>query len=220
MTSGGGTVPYRGSPGSKYTFDSRFTLTSPTLHGGARAGSGAVVVVVGTAVGVVVVVVAAVVDVAVVDVVELGAAVVAALESSPPQAGQTDEPHEPYKSHHRHHRRAPHLRMIAVQRPKLRAPGQCKDGRMDIELVLDCADLDRMTAFWTAALGYEHTGSAAQYAVLRDRDGRRPRLLLQRVDEPKSGKNRMHIDLSRARHRGRGGAASKRSARRECRAGT
>ena len=67
---------------------------------------------------------------------------------------------------------------------------------MDIELVLDCADLDRMTAFWTAALGYEHTGSAAQYAVLRDRDGRRPRLLLQRVDEPKSGKNRMHIDLS------------------------
>ena len=79
MTSGGGTVPYRGSPGSKYTFDSRFTLTSPTLHGGARAGSGAVVVVVGTVVGVVVVVVAAVVDVAVVDVVELGAAVVAAL---------------------------------------------------------------------------------------------------------------------------------------------
>ena len=67
---------------------------------------------------------------------------------------------------------------------------------MDIELVLDCADLDRMTTFWTAALGYEHTGSAAQYAVLRDRDGRRPRLLLQRVDEPKSGKNRMHIDLS------------------------
>ena len=67
---------------------------------------------------------------------------------------------------------------------------------MDIELVLDCADLDLMVEFWSTALGYEHAGSAAQYAVLRDRDARRPRLLLQRVDEPKSVKNRMHIDLS------------------------
>jgi hypothetical protein len=90
MTRGGGTVPYRGSPGSKYTFDSRFTLTSPTLQGGARAGSGAVVVVVGTVVGVGVVVVARVVDV-----VELGAAVVAALESSPPQADRPTSPMSP-----------------------------------------------------------------------------------------------------------------------------
>ena len=94
MTRGGGTVPYRGSPGSKYSFDSRFTLTSPTLHGGARAGSGAVVVVVGSVVGATVVVVA-VVDVAVVDVVELGAAVVAALESSPPQADRPTSPISP-----------------------------------------------------------------------------------------------------------------------------
>ena len=94
MTSGGGTVPYRGSPGSKYTFDSRFTLTSPTLHGGARAGSGAVVVVVGTVVGAVVG--ATVVVVArVADVVELGAAVVAALESSPPQADRPTSPMSP-----------------------------------------------------------------------------------------------------------------------------
>ncbi len=95
MTSGGGTVPYRGSPGSKYSFDSRFTLTSPTLHGGARAGSGAVVVVVGTVVGAAVVVVAVVVDVAAVDVVELGGAVVAALESSPPQADRPTSPMSP-----------------------------------------------------------------------------------------------------------------------------
>ena len=32
--------------------------------------------------------------------------------------------------------------------------------------------------------------------MLRDRDGRRPRLLLQRVDEPKSAKNRMHMDVT------------------------
>jgi predicted O-methyltransferase YrrM/predicted enzyme related to lactoylglutathione lyase len=67
---------------------------------------------------------------------------------------------------------------------------------MDIEVVLDCADLDRSTTFWSAALGYEHAGSAEQYSVLRDREGRRPRLLLQRVDEPKTGKNRAHFDLT------------------------
>ena len=85
MTRGGGTVPYRGSLGSKYTFDSRFTLTSPTLHGGARAGSGADVVVVGTVVGAAVVGAAVVVGAGVAAVVELGA-MVAALESSPPHA--------------------------------------------------------------------------------------------------------------------------------------
>ncbi len=69
---------------------------------------------------------------------------------------------------------------------------------MDIELVLDCADLERMRTFWTAALGYEHMGSAAQYSVLRDPDRRRPRLLLQQVAEPKVGKNRVHVDLSAA----------------------
>ena len=95
MTSGGGTVPYRGSPGSKYCFDSRFTLTSPTLQGGARAGSGAVVVVAGTVVGAAVAVVAMVVDVAAVGVVELAAAVVVALESSPPQADRPTSPMRP-----------------------------------------------------------------------------------------------------------------------------
>ena len=96
MTRGSGTVPYRGSPGSKYTFDCRFTLTSPTLHGGASAGSGAVVVVVGTVVGgaVVVVVVASVVEV-----VELGAAVVAALESSPPHAVSPSAATSPIVTH-------------------------------------------------------------------------------------------------------------------------
>jgi len=73
-----------------------------------------------------------------------------------------------------------------------------KDDRVDIELVLDCADLKRMRAFWTAALGYEHVGSAAQYSVLRDPDRRRPRVLLQQVAEPKVGKNRVHVDVSAA----------------------
>jgi predicted enzyme related to lactoylglutathione lyase len=31
--------------------------------------------------------------------------------------------------------------------------------------------------------------------VLVDADGTQPKLLLQRVDEPKAGKNRMHFDI-------------------------
>lgn len=33
------------------------------------------------------------------------------------------------------------------------------------------------------------------YVLLVDQDGSRPKLLLQRVPEPKSAKNRMHLDI-------------------------
>jgi len=65
-----------------------------------------------------------------------------------------------------------------------------------IELVLDVADLDRMAAFWTAALGYQAKGSIEQYKYLAPPAGETgPPLILQRVDEPKSVKNRLHIDI-------------------------
>ena len=203
MTSGGGTVPYRGSPGSKYTFDSRFTLTSPTLHGGARAGSGAVVVVVGTVVGAVVGAVVVVVA-RVVDVFELSAAVRRRTRVVATAGRQTDEPDESYESRHRHHRRRAAPSDDRSSEAKVGAPGQCKDGRMDIELVLDCADLDRMTAFWTEALGYEHTGSAAQ-----SRGPPRPRrpAAAPPVAASRRAEVREEPDAHRplgARHRGRG----------------
>ena len=62
-------------------------------------------------------------------------------------------------------------------------------------LVLDCADPERLAAFWSAALGYTTLGGAGSYVLLVDEAGRQPKLLLQRVDEPKSGKNRMHLDI-------------------------
>lgn len=65
-----------------------------------------------------------------------------------------------------------------------------------IELVLDVADLDRMAAFWAPALGYESKGALAQYQYLAPPRGEPgPALILQRVDEPKSVKNRLHIDI-------------------------
>lgn len=62
-------------------------------------------------------------------------------------------------------------------------------------LTLDVADLDVQTAFWCGALGYEHRGDAGQYRAISDPTGAGPRMLLQRVDDVKAGKNRLHIDI-------------------------
>ena len=64
-----------------------------------------------------------------------------------------------------------------------------------IGLVLDCADPQALAPFWSAALGYESLGAAGNYVLLAAPTGARPHLLLQRVDEPKTGKNRMHLDI-------------------------
>ena len=62
-------------------------------------------------------------------------------------------------------------------------------------LVLDCADPDRLAEFWSAAIGYTTLGGAGSYVMLVDEAGQQPKLLLQRVSEPKVGKNRMHLDI-------------------------
>ena len=67
----------------------------------------------------------------------------------------------------------------------------------DIEmgLVLDTQEPTALAPFWAAALGYVVLGEAGNYVLLLP-DGRPgPKLLLQRVPEPKAGKNRMHLDL-------------------------
>ena len=62
-------------------------------------------------------------------------------------------------------------------------------------LVLDCADPTRVAEFWAAALGYVNLGSAGAYVALYPREGTGPKLLLQHVIEPKTAKNRMHLDI-------------------------
>ncbi len=62
-------------------------------------------------------------------------------------------------------------------------------------LVLDCADPEILAAFWSEALGYTNVGSAGAYVALYPRAGNGPKLLLQRVAEPKVAKNRMHLDI-------------------------
>src|SRR5581483_9715260 len=66
---------------------------------------------------------------------------------------------------------------------------------MDITLNLDVTDLDRMEAFWCAALGYRRRGAFNQYRSFVPESGSGPKLILQQVPEPKTVKNRLHIDL-------------------------
>ncbi|HET6953651.1 MAG TPA: VOC family protein [Acidimicrobiales bacterium] len=67
-----------------------------------------------------------------------------------------------------------------------------------IGLVLDCADPERLAEFWAPALDYVNAGSAGAYAALVPNGRPGPKLLLQRVPEPKTTKNRMHLDIETA----------------------
>jgi predicted enzyme related to lactoylglutathione lyase len=60
---------------------------------------------------------------------------------------------------------------------------------------LDCADPERLAPFWAEALHYRSNPYHAPYLTLSDPLGRSPELVLQKVPEPKPGKNRMHLDL-------------------------
>lgn len=64
-----------------------------------------------------------------------------------------------------------------------------------LSVVLDCIDLQTVEEFWTAALAYERVGAEGAFVGLRDPRGRLPTLVLQRVPEPKTVKNRMHLDV-------------------------
>jgi glyoxalase superfamily protein len=86
----------------------------------------------------------------------------------------------------------------------------------DIQVVIDCADPGRVANFWATALGYivqpppDGFGSWEEFLtsidVPKDRFDSRsavvdpagvgPRIFFQQVPEPKSVKNRVHIDIN------------------------
>jgi len=59
----------------------------------------------------------------------------------------------------------------------------------------DCADPQRLAAFWAAVLGYETEEASDGWLLLRDPGGGGPDLGFQRVPEGKTVKNRVHLDL-------------------------
>ena len=64
---------------------------------------------------------------------------------------------------------------------------------MRIEFTLDCCNLKRTAQFWEAALALDVEGEIdGRYIAL---SGHGVTLTLQQVREPKTAKNRMHLDI-------------------------
>jgi predicted enzyme related to lactoylglutathione lyase len=59
----------------------------------------------------------------------------------------------------------------------------------------DCADIEGMVSFWSAALGYRVQDRGRGYVYLTAAKPGHPGLFLQSVPDPTPGKNRWHIDL-------------------------
>ena len=85
-----------------------------------------------------------------------------------------------------------------------------------IQVVMDCADPDRLATFWAATLHYKKQDPPDGYATWEeflaaqgvpeerwnaasavvDPDGVGPRIYFQQVPEPKIVKNRVHLDVN------------------------
>jgi len=62
-------------------------------------------------------------------------------------------------------------------------------------LSIDAADAGKLARFWAEALGREVAPGATAESASLDPDGTTPRLSFHQVPEPKSVKNRLHLDL-------------------------
>ncbi|MDP9313329.1 MAG: VOC family protein [Chloroflexota bacterium] len=61
--------------------------------------------------------------------------------------------------------------------------------------VINVTDVERATAFWTAALGYVVRSPGTDFVGLTDPHRRWSNVSLQLTDKPKQGLNRLHLDL-------------------------
>ena len=65
-----------------------------------------------------------------------------------------------------------------------------------IEIAIDAVDVEPITVFWEAALGYRRLYEREPYVVLGPpQNDHRPRLVIQRVDRLSPEKTPVHIDL-------------------------
>lgn len=62
-------------------------------------------------------------------------------------------------------------------------------------VVFDCNDVATVSDFWAAATGYTKYAIDPDLAVLRHPEKVGPNLLFQQVPEPKTVKNRLHVEL-------------------------
>ena len=63
-------------------------------------------------------------------------------------------------------------------------------------VTFDCLDPQGVARFWSALLGREPGPSQEGWAYLGHRGDAQPRLVFQPISEPKSGKVRIHLDVT------------------------
>jgi predicted enzyme related to lactoylglutathione lyase len=63
-------------------------------------------------------------------------------------------------------------------------------------VTVDCTDLELVSAFWQAALGWPERVVRERDALVARDDWGFPRLAFQKVPESKKVKNRVHVDLT------------------------
>jgi hypothetical protein len=67
------------------------------------------------------------------------------------------------------------------------------------EVIVDCTELEVMADFWCAALDYARVNAGEGWLAIGrpdDDNSDAPRLAFVVVPEPRSGKNRVHIDVT------------------------
>lgn len=64
-----------------------------------------------------------------------------------------------------------------------------------VDIGLDVNDLELMTTFWQALVGFENVRSAGNYSYLMNPSNVGPHLFLQLVPERRTEKNRLHLDI-------------------------
>ena len=62
-------------------------------------------------------------------------------------------------------------------------------------ITFDCADPVKVATFWAAALGFEVVEPDPEGTFVDDPSGVSKGFFFQRVPEPKTAKNRMHLDV-------------------------
>ncbi|HET6560537.1 MAG TPA: VOC family protein [Marmoricola sp.] len=66
-----------------------------------------------------------------------------------------------------------------------------------LEVAIDAMDIDAVRPFWQTVLGYvpEHTADGEQVIALIDPEGMGPAIWFQQMDEPRTERNRIHLDV-------------------------
>lgn len=65
-------------------------------------------------------------------------------------------------------------------------------------VVFDCADAAALATFWAAVLSQEVDADGNEFFTSVNRSGDGPALFFIQVPEPRTGKNRLHVDLATA----------------------